>query len=248
MPSLPYRAVQPLPARIALILWLGTSSRGIAEKAITAKVLQLGVPVVTAFHVTRLTAALLLAEPMYRWFYQVDETPTLFNEKKSRNERLWLRKGSSTSMGPGTGSAGPECGRPLGGRELREANDRGALCLMQRNRGIGEAAVAFQRVLDFFLGGGILCPGTQALLEHFGPRTIQVNLFARALVHNFKAVASQLRHGRGRCCLFRGIGVNLEHGKRVRVVKHVHGVNPFSSDSNDEAKFKRKAFRRAIAR
>ena len=48
---------------------LGTSPGGIAEMSITAKVLQLGVPVVTAFHVTRLAAVLLLAEPMYRWFY-----------------------------------------------------------------------------------------------------------------------------------------------------------------------------------
>jgi uncharacterized membrane protein AbrB (regulator of aidB expression) len=47
---------------------LGTSPGGIAEMAITAKVLQLGVPLVTAFHVTRLAAVLLLAEPMYRWF------------------------------------------------------------------------------------------------------------------------------------------------------------------------------------
>jgi membrane AbrB-like protein len=46
---------------------LGTSPGGIAEMAITAKVLQLGVPLVTAFHVTRLVAVLLLAEPMYRW-------------------------------------------------------------------------------------------------------------------------------------------------------------------------------------
>jgi hypothetical protein len=53
-------------------LLLGTSPGGIAEMAITAKVLQLGVPVVTAFHVTRLAAVLLLAEPMYRWFYQED--------------------------------------------------------------------------------------------------------------------------------------------------------------------------------
>jgi hypothetical protein len=51
-------------------LLLGTSPGGIAEMAITAKVLQLGVPVVTAFHVTRLAAVLLLAEPMYRWLYQ----------------------------------------------------------------------------------------------------------------------------------------------------------------------------------
>ncbi len=47
---------------------LGTSPGGIAEMAITAKVLQLGVPLVTAFHVTRLAAVLLLTEPMYRWF------------------------------------------------------------------------------------------------------------------------------------------------------------------------------------
>jgi len=47
---------------------LGTSPGGIAEMAITAKVLQLGVPLVTAFHVTRLAAVLLLAEPMYRFF------------------------------------------------------------------------------------------------------------------------------------------------------------------------------------
>ena len=51
-------------------LLLGTSPGGIAEMAITAKVLQLGVPVVTAFHVTRLAAVLVLAEPMYRRFYQ----------------------------------------------------------------------------------------------------------------------------------------------------------------------------------
>ena len=40
---------------------------GIAEMAITAKVLQLGVPVVTAFQVCRLVAVLVLAEPVYRW-------------------------------------------------------------------------------------------------------------------------------------------------------------------------------------
>ncbi len=63
-------------AQLAGLHWatllLGTSPGGIAEMAITAKVLQLGVPVVTAFHVTRLTAVLLLAEPMYRWLYQRD--------------------------------------------------------------------------------------------------------------------------------------------------------------------------------
>jgi uncharacterized membrane protein AbrB (regulator of aidB expression) len=34
---------------------------------ITAKVLQLGVPVVTAFHVTRYAAVLVLTAPLYRW-------------------------------------------------------------------------------------------------------------------------------------------------------------------------------------
>lgn len=48
-------------------LALGTSPGGIAEMAITAKVLQLGVPVVTAFQVCRLVAVLVLVEPLYRW-------------------------------------------------------------------------------------------------------------------------------------------------------------------------------------
>jgi len=47
-------------------LMLGTSPGGIAEMAITAKVLRLGVKVVTAFQVCRLVAVLLLAEPLYR--------------------------------------------------------------------------------------------------------------------------------------------------------------------------------------
>src|SRR5439155_22969650 len=47
-------------------LILGTSPGGIAEMAITAKVLQLGVPVVTAFQVCRLVAVLMLVEPLYR--------------------------------------------------------------------------------------------------------------------------------------------------------------------------------------
>jgi hypothetical protein len=47
-------------------LILGTSPGGIAEMAITAKVLQLGVPVVTAFQVCRLVAVLVLVEPLYR--------------------------------------------------------------------------------------------------------------------------------------------------------------------------------------
>lgn len=50
-------------------LVLATSPGGIAEMSITAKVLQLGAPVVTAFQVCRLMAVLLLLEPLYRWRY-----------------------------------------------------------------------------------------------------------------------------------------------------------------------------------
>jgi len=48
-------------------LLLGTAPGGIAEMSITAKVLQLGVPVVIALQVTRLAAVLVLTEPIYRW-------------------------------------------------------------------------------------------------------------------------------------------------------------------------------------
>ncbi|HSI60021.1 MAG TPA: AbrB family transcriptional regulator [Ideonella sp.] len=50
------------PATVAL----GTSPGGIAEMCITAKVLGLGVPLVTAFHVVRYVAVLLLTGPLYR--------------------------------------------------------------------------------------------------------------------------------------------------------------------------------------
>ena len=46
---------------------LGTSPGGIAEMCITAKVLQLGVPVVTAFHVTRYVAVSMLTGAVFRW-------------------------------------------------------------------------------------------------------------------------------------------------------------------------------------
>lgn len=46
-------------------LVLATSPGGIAEMSITAKVLQLGVPVVVAFQVCRLVAVLVLVEPLY---------------------------------------------------------------------------------------------------------------------------------------------------------------------------------------
>lgn len=49
-------------------LILGTAPGGIAEMAITAKVLELGVPVVTAFQVCRLVTVLMLVSPLYhRW-------------------------------------------------------------------------------------------------------------------------------------------------------------------------------------
>ncbi len=48
---------------------LGTSPGGIAEMAITAKVLQLGVPMVTALQVCRLVAVLVLVGPLFRWRY-----------------------------------------------------------------------------------------------------------------------------------------------------------------------------------
>ncbi|KAF1018201.1 MAG: hypothetical protein GAK30_03784 [Paracidovorax wautersii] len=52
----------------AATMILATSPGGIAEMSITAKVLQLGVPVVVAFQVCRLVAVLVLVEPVYaRW-------------------------------------------------------------------------------------------------------------------------------------------------------------------------------------
>jgi membrane AbrB-like protein len=56
-------------------LILGSSPGGIAEMAITAKVLQLGVPVVTAFQVCRLVAVLLIVGPMYGRLYGVKKKP-----------------------------------------------------------------------------------------------------------------------------------------------------------------------------
>jgi len=47
-------------------LLLATSPGGVAEMCITAKVLELGVPVVTSFHVVRYVAVLMLTQPLYR--------------------------------------------------------------------------------------------------------------------------------------------------------------------------------------
>ena len=52
-------------------LILATAPGGIAEMSITAKVLELGVPVVTAFHVTRVVVLLTCTAPVFtqlrRW-------------------------------------------------------------------------------------------------------------------------------------------------------------------------------------
>ena len=48
-------------------LVLGTAPGGLAEMCITAKVMQFGVPLVTALHVTRLVVLLLATAPLYRW-------------------------------------------------------------------------------------------------------------------------------------------------------------------------------------
>lgn len=47
-------------------LVLGTSPGGIAEMAITAKVLMLGAPVVTSFHVLRMVFVLVVTAPLYK--------------------------------------------------------------------------------------------------------------------------------------------------------------------------------------
>ncbi|WP_454675776.1 AbrB family transcriptional regulator [Achromobacter pestifer] len=57
---LSYWSAAPIPTLI-----LGTTPGGIAEMAITAKVLQLGVPVVTAFHVTRMVFVVIVTGPIY---------------------------------------------------------------------------------------------------------------------------------------------------------------------------------------
>lgn len=48
-------------------LALGLAPGGIAEMCVTAKALQLGVPLVTAFHVTRVVVLLMLTGPLFGW-------------------------------------------------------------------------------------------------------------------------------------------------------------------------------------
>jgi uncharacterized membrane protein AbrB (regulator of aidB expression) len=51
----------PLPSLV-----LATAPGGIAEMCITAKVLQLGVPLVTAAHVTRVVVLVTTTAPLFR--------------------------------------------------------------------------------------------------------------------------------------------------------------------------------------
>lgn len=56
-------------------LVLGNAPGGFAEMCITAKVLQLGVPMVTAFHVTRLVVLLLFTAPLFAWLREWKREP-----------------------------------------------------------------------------------------------------------------------------------------------------------------------------
>lgn len=58
-------ALAAIAGRPVATVVLGLAPGGIAEMAITAKVLQLGVPLVTAFHVTRLVVLLLVTGPLF---------------------------------------------------------------------------------------------------------------------------------------------------------------------------------------
>ncbi|MEN9624406.1 MAG: hypothetical protein RJB17_1201 [Pseudomonadota bacterium] len=40
---------------------------------------------------------------------------------------------------------------------------------VHHHRLLGQAGVTLEGVFDFFLGGGVLLPGLDLLLEHFGP-------------------------------------------------------------------------------
>jgi uncharacterized protein len=51
-------------------LILATAPGGIAEMAVTAQVLELGVPMVTSFHVTRVMLLLTCTGPLFSWLRQ----------------------------------------------------------------------------------------------------------------------------------------------------------------------------------
>jgi uncharacterized protein len=57
-------------------LVLATAPGGVAEMAVTAKVLELGVPLVTSFHVTRIVLLLLCTGPLFRWLARRRNRPS----------------------------------------------------------------------------------------------------------------------------------------------------------------------------
>ena len=93
---------------------------------------------------------------------------------------------------------------------------------MHHHRLLRQACVAFECVFDFFLRGGVLLPSLDLLLEHFGPRAVQLHLFARAFVNDFKTMAFQqgLAGHRGRFCW--RVSQHMHHGKSFGFVEQVH--------------------------
>ena len=68
---------------------LATAPGGIAEMSITAKLLQLGVPIVTAFHVSRVVVLVTVSSPMYRFVFnrfEKSETAAAISTPNSTNE------------------------------------------------------------------------------------------------------------------------------------------------------------------
>jgi hypothetical protein len=57
-------------------LVLATAPGGMAEMSLTARNLQLGVPVVTAFHVIRMAASMSLTGQVYLWIARRRGWPT----------------------------------------------------------------------------------------------------------------------------------------------------------------------------
>jgi membrane AbrB-like protein len=69
-------------------LVLGTAPGGIAEMCITAKVLQLGVPLVTAFHVARVVVLLLTTAPLFarvQHAWRADENGNAAGNSEEKN-------------------------------------------------------------------------------------------------------------------------------------------------------------------
>jgi uncharacterized membrane protein AbrB (regulator of aidB expression) len=68
---------------------LATAPGGIAEMSITAKLLQLGVPIVTAFHVSRVVVLVTVSSPMYKFVFnrfEKSETAAAISTPNSTNE------------------------------------------------------------------------------------------------------------------------------------------------------------------